>query len=273
MKTRGDGSKILRDKYRDAMYNVHMNVEHVERLIDFHTHVLPGIDDGSRDLTETGRLLFEESQQDVDCVVATPHFYADRFSVERFLEERQKAFQTVLEDTQIRQQGRPSLCVGAEVYFFPGMGRAEKLRSLCIEGTDVVLIEMPFVQWTDSVLREINEVIHKQRLQVVLAHVERYPQFQKDLRIWRQVMDLPLTIQINGGSFIKDRRRRKMCLQLLRERERVLLGSDCHNMSSRTPNLQQARQVIARKLGADALKKTDHTAEELLLGALEYGTT
>ena len=273
MKTHGDGSKILRDKRHTAVYNGYMSVEHVERLIDFHTHVLPGIDDGSRDLTETGRLLFEESQQNVDCVVATPHFYADRFSVEYFLENRQKALQSVLADTEIARQGRPSLCIGAEVYFFPGMGRAEKLRSLCIEGTDVILIEMPFVQWTEGVLREISEVIHKQKLQVVLAHVERYPQFQKDQKIWRQVMDLPLTIQVNGGSFIKDRRRRKMCLQFLRDHEKALLGSDCHNTSSRVPNLEQARQVIARKLGTDALKKADRTAEELLLGASKYGTT
>ena len=135
-------------------------------MIDFHSHILPAIDDGSRDVEETKQLLHEEMNQGVTSIIATPHFYADRFSVERFLEERQKAFQTVLEDTQIRQQGRPSLCVGAEVYFFPGMGRAEKLRSLCIEGTDVILIEMPFVQWTEGVLREISEVIHKQKLQV-----------------------------------------------------------------------------------------------------------
>ena len=254
------------------MYNGNMSVEHVQKLIDFHTHVLPGIDDGSRDLTETGKLLFEESQQNVDCVVATPHFYADRFSVEKFLERRSQALQSVLADTEITQR-RPSLCIGAEVYFFPGMGRAEKLRFLCIEGTDVILIEMPFVQWTDSVLREITDVIQKQKLRVVLAHVERYPQFQKDQRIWRQVMDLPLTIQVNGGSFIKDRRRRKMCLRILQEHDRFLLGSDCHNMSSRVPNLAQARAVIGKKLGEGALAAADRTAEELLSGALNYGTT
>ncbi|MBQ9015768.1 MAG: capsular polysaccharide biosynthesis protein [Firmicutes bacterium] len=251
------------------MYNKDMIVERAEHIVDFHTHVLPGIDDGSRDLTETRGLLQEESQQNVDCVIATPHFYADRFSVEEFLKRRQRALQSVLDDSKITAVGRPSLCVGAEVYFFPGMGRAEKLRSLCIEGTDVILIEMPFVQWTEDVLREVREVISRQKLQVVLAHVERYPQFQKDQRIWRQVMDLPLTIQMNGGSFIKDRRRRRMCLQLLREHERALLGSDCHNLSSRVPNLEEARRVIAKKLGDGVLERIDQIARELLKGATE----
>ena len=64
-----------------------------------------------------------------------------------------------------------------------------------------------------------------------------------------------------------------MCLQILREHDRFLLGSDCHNLTSRRPNLDEARQVIRRKLGEGALETADRTAEELLLGALKYGKT
>ena len=241
-------------------------IDNDNRLIDFHTHILPGIDDGSRDLAETVRLLQEESQQNVDCVVATPHFYADRFSVEEFLTRREHSLKTVVKDLM---PGAPKLYTGAEVYYFPGMGRAEKLPSLCIKGTDVILIEMPFVQWREDMLRDLREVLNRQNLRIVLAHVERYPQFQKDQRIWREVMDLPLTIQINAGSFLKGRSRRKMCLELLQRQDRALLGSDCHNMSMRTPNLAKAREVIAKKSGRAMLEHIDRIAQSLLEDAIE----
>ena len=60
-------------------------------MIDFHTHILPGIDDGSRNIDMTVAMLSEEVSQGVTAVVATPHFYANRTSVAAFLERREKA--------------------------------------------------------------------------------------------------------------------------------------------------------------------------------------
>lgn len=254
-------------------------------VIDFHTHILPGIDDGSQDVRETLGLLSEESQQNVDCIVATPHFYADRFSMEEFLRRRDASLQLLREtvaESPVAQSAaklvRSIQYVGAEVYYFPGIGRAEKLRDLCIRPisraaktgpaadavSDLILIEMPFVQWTDAIYHELLDILQRQRMRIILAHVERYPQFQKDQRVWNQVMSLPLCIQINGGSFLKSRSRRKFCLDLIKNDENVILGSDCHNLSSRKPNLSEARRVIAKKLGSAALDRLDQAAEQLL---------
>ena len=251
-------------------------------MIDFHTHILPGIDDGSRDLDETVGLLREEVRQGVSTIVATPHFYANRISVEGFLRRRELSIQRldgVLSHAEdffdfSPKAGQPLLqmLAGAEVYFFPGMGRADKLRELCLRRMDDlqenparhILIEMPFDQWNSDVLRELEDVMQKQRLQIVLAHVERYPEFQRDKRVWNQVMSLPLTLQINGGSLIKGRAKRKFCLALLKEKKNVILGSDCHNLSTRRPNLEEARALIAKKLGAGRLELLDQTAGQLL---------
>lgn len=256
-------------------------------VIDFHTHILPGIDDGSRNSQESLGLWKVENQQNVDCIVATPHFYADNFSVEEFLMRRDESVQKLREAMAQSTSPMPKTLVshvGAEVYFFPGMGKAEKLNKLCIKpvslnvqeagtagtdpegetASDLILIEMPFVQWNNEVYSELEDVLERQELRVVLAHVERYPQFQKDDHIWNKVMRLPVTIQINGGSFLKSRARRKLCLELLKTKDRVVLGSDCHNLSSRLPNLEEARKVIAKKLGQDRLALIDKTASVLL---------
>ena len=248
-------------------------------MIDFHTHVLSDIDDGSRDLDESLALLREERNQGVGHIVATPHFYADRATVEQFLQRREESLSRLARAQEEKalprdkEEGWPQIRTGAEVYFFPGMGRAEKLPNLCVREedgtlTDLILIEMPFVQWDGLVVQELEDILTEQRLRVVLAHVERYPDFQKDKRFWNQVMEMgqiyPLTLQINGGSFLKGRSRRKFCLRLLEEQRNVILGSDCHNMITRVPNLEEAREVIRRKLDQGRVDLLDRTAAELL---------
>ena len=61
------------------------------KIIDFHTHILPGIDDGSRDIDTSCRMLEMAAEQGVELIVATPHFYASRDRIEHFLEKREHA--------------------------------------------------------------------------------------------------------------------------------------------------------------------------------------
>ena len=55
-------------------------------MIDFHSHILMGIDDGSRNLAMSASMLDEYMQQGVDCIICTPHFYGDRERIEDFIE-------------------------------------------------------------------------------------------------------------------------------------------------------------------------------------------
>ena len=188
-------------------------------MIDFHTHILPGIDDGSRDIDMTEQMLAAEAAQGVSDIYATPHFYAHRVTVDKFLERRSRA----LDAKQKLLSERPDLpriTAGAEVYYFNGMGCAEQLSQLCIEGTDIILLEMPFDQWHGEQLKDIKDIINKQGLRVVLAHVERYIGFQKDRRVWDEIINMPLTIQMNAGPFIVSglhgRHRQRFCLDMLK---------------------------------------------------------
>lgn len=241
-------------------------------MIDFHTHILPGIDDGSRDASESMAMLREEQRQGVHQIIATPHFYADRHTVEVFLRRREESLQRLRAKAGASPDTLPGILPGAEVYFFPGMGRAEKLPRLCLQGTDLILLEMPFAQWDGLVLREVEELLTKQDLRVVLAHVERYPEFQKDRSVWERILDMSrtrhLTLQVNAGSFTRSRSRRKFCLRLLEEHRNVILGSDCHNMTGRAPNLKTAIPLITKKLGRARVDLLEQTAA----GLLQQGT-
>ncbi len=246
-------------------------------MIDLHTHILPGIDDGSQSCDMTRQMLTEEKLQGVRIIVVTPHFYADKMSVDSFLKRREEALKQTKEVLHIMEQEDPAhadelprLLTGAEVYYFPGMGSAGALKELCIEGTKAILLEMPFEQWDESVYRDVKEIIEKQDLHVILAHTERYLEFQKDKKVWHKVLELPVTIQLNTGNFIRKSRlfhtdhKKKLCLQLMAERDNVILGSDCHNMSGRRPNLGPAKEAIEKQLGEQVFAASQQKAKEVL---------
>ena len=235
-------------------------------MTDFHTHILPGIDDGSRDIEMTEKMLEAELSQGVSHICATPHFYAHRRSVQQFLERRERALAHVRKLLEARPE-LPRVTVGAEVYYFSGIGRAEAIHDLCLEGTDILLLEMPFGQWRKDMARDVSDIIRKRHLRVVLAHIERSEQFQKDRSAWNEIMSMPVTLQMNSGSFIASGLRRyahKFCLRTLELYDNCIIGSDCHNLTDRAPNLSKARKVIERKAGKERLELLDRYTHKLL---------
>lgn len=168
--------------------------------IDFHTHILPGIDDGSRNVEMSLRMLAAQREQQVDEIVATPHFYAQKDSVEEFLLRRQCSYEklkTKMAETNLDQK----LHLAAEVYYFQGIGSAGMIPKLCVEGTQTLLLEMPFAQWNSAIYADVEKLVRHQKLKVVLAHIERYYEFQKKKEIWNAVMELPVYRQMNAGDF------------------------------------------------------------------------
>ncbi|MBE6005864.1 MAG: hypothetical protein IJH93_05415 [Lachnospiraceae bacterium] len=243
-------------------------------MIDFHTHILPGIDDGSKNIEMTEALLKEEQKQGTDHIVATPHFYAEQMSVQGFLERRAAALaQTeAVRRKEAEETGLalPGITAGAEVYYFQGIGDAAEIPRLCLGETRTLLLEMPFQQWDEGVLRDVTRLIQKQKLHIVLAHLERYFEFQKKKAVWNEVLDLPLQFQLNAGSFLRrdsffhPDKKKRFCMNFLEEHPDTILGSDCHNMTGRRPNLAAGRRVIKEKFGAGALDRIDTAARTAL---------
>lgn len=241
-------------------------------MIDFHSHILPGLDDGSGSVPESMALLREETAQGVGHIVLTPHFYAHLNPIDVFLKRRERSLEKLkcaVRDGKMRenagkgQQAVPKMDVGAEVYYFPGIGKASTVDRLCIQNREILLLEMPFVQWEKAMYEDIRYLVEKRSLTIILAHIERYWAFQKDKSIWRAVFELPLYGQINAGSLVKWEKRR-LCLGLLRQNDRIVLGSDCHNMQTRRPNLKAGREMIEKKLGCARLREIDALSERIL---------
>lgn len=200
-------------------------------MVDFHTHILPGIDDGCRKTEESLELLRLERKMGVDTVVLTPHFYADENSPARFLERRSRAWDRLREQLE---PGMPRLLLGAEVQYFEGIGNVEDISSLCIEGTNLLLLEMPFSHWDDRMLRTVMDLHSYGGVRIVLAHIERYRR-EQPRQLWEELRDFGILAQVNA-SFFDGFWTGRTARAMMKARQFQLIGTDCHNLHSRKPN-------------------------------------
>ncbi len=220
-------------------------------MTDFHAHLLPAVDDGS-DSADTSLAMLEAwRSQGIDRVCATPHFYAERTTPERFLRRRAEALEA-LRTAMGPGEDNPTILCGAEVRFFDGISGTQALPSLCLEGTDLLLLEMPFTRWTERMLSEVIE-LRQRGVRPVAAHLERYLDLNPRQTINR-FLQTDVLIQCNAEFFLT-RRTAGKALRMLREEKIHFLGSDAHNMRSRAPNLGPALALIERKLGPRALDR------------------
>lgn len=232
-------------------------------MIDFHSHILPEMDDGSRSIEESLWLLFLEYKHGVSKVVLTPHFYAERDAFDLFSHRREESLARLREGLQ-GWETIPDLYIGAEVSYFPGIWEAQALPQLCIEGTSVLLLELPYMQWTQEIKDDIQKIITKCGLTVMLSHADQYYELQEDKGIWKEIFQLPIYAQINADSVL-DRKRRRFSMKFLKKYLSVL-GSDCHDREHRTPNLYDAGMEIQKKLGKKKMAEIDDLGEQILKG-------
>lgn len=236
-----------------------------ELWVDVHSHILPGIDDGSRSAEESLRMLRESARQNVGVMIATPHFYAEQNTPRRFLANRAAAYEHLMQAQEIaaEQAAWPRIFCGAEVAYFTGLSNCEELPLLCIEGTNVLLLEMPFCRWSNMVLQDVFRAKSRFRLQIMIAHIERYIDEQLAGTL-DELLNEGLLIQANAGSFLHWGSRGKT-LRRVRAGKIHLLGSDCHNMTTRPPDLGQAVVMIEKKCGAEVARALCENARRLFL--------
>lgn len=231
-------------------------------ITDFHSHVLPQIDDGSKSVEESVAMLRMLAEQGVTRVIATPHFYPQQDSPEAFLKRRQCAFEALAEEME-KLSDLPHVILGAEVYYYNGISDSDVLQELTIGCGKCILIEMPMPPWTQQMYRELAEIYEKQGLIPIIAHIDRYIRPMHTHGILDKLDELPVFVQANADAFVK-RNTRQMMLRLLRKGQIHLLGSDCHDLKDRAPNMLEAVSIIERSLGPDAMEHLNFFENKLL---------
>ncbi len=228
-------------------------------MIDWHSHILPALDDGSRDIEESLALLTGESQQGVDTVIATPHFFANDESVDEFIARRDESFEKL---NSVKGSDLPQIICGAEVKYYQGIGKMEGLKKLCIGDSGLLLLEMSMSKWTEYTLSELTEIALRREVKLVLAHIDRYYDLQNSAA-WERLYESGILMQVNASYFTDFFTKRK-AIKLMARGGIHLIGSDCHNITSRPPNTLKAFELIEKKLGEDFLTQFNEYGYSLL---------
>ena len=209
-------------------------------LVDVHSHFLPGLDDGCKTLEESLGVLRAAREQGVVRIAATPHYYS-RVSVAAFLDKRQAAYEAVM-GAMDPAESWPEITLGAEVAYHAGLIYEEELPKLCYQGTNFLLLEMPFCVWTGNILRDVENLTPLHGVTPVIAHLERY-MGRQNMPMVKELLSLGFPIQINAEHVLNCRPAFKL-KHMLRSGQIDLLGSDCHNLTNRRPNMGDARDRL-----------------------------
>ena len=231
-------------------------------LIDTHSHFLPHMDDGAKDVAESADLLQAIAAQGVTDLVSTAHFYPKRESLDRFLERRAISIQELMRLESITlnppespffahyegPSGSMRLHLGAEVALSSALFDQNDLSRLCIDRSPYMLIELPFTdRWDSNVRTQLESLVYEYQLKPIIAHVERYPasDYGRDLEQIRKLSELPCLLQMNVDS-LRRFAWKKRCRILLQSQWIDLLGSDSHNMNQRPPAFDTMRKFAKR---------------------------
>ncbi len=227
--------------------------------IDFHSHILPGIDDGSRDIEESVELLDYMADDHVDIVAATPHYYCGECSVDHFIERRNDAYERLKPHLKPHH---PKIILGAEVLYNHVLVGNEQLSKLCLQGTDFVMLEMPYRQLTEDIIDDVEKIYTRLDVKLLIAHIERYLHFTSYKEL-AQLMGLNVLGQINAKSLMKFSTRRN-CLKLIKDGYVHVMGTDYHRRDSGHALIGEGYEILAGKCGKDLIRYIEENGRDIL---------
>ncbi|MBR6419253.1 MAG: capsular polysaccharide biosynthesis protein [Oscillospiraceae bacterium] len=218
-------------------------------LTEHHCHILPQIDDGSRSVEMSLKMIGMMRAQGVNEIFATPHFYAHREKdIASYLAKRQAALQKLVD----ADASNASIRLGAEVAIEHGISQMKGIEQLRLGDTDYILLELPYGSFSHWQLEEINEIACEYGLTPIIAHIHRYLDDYS-----RDEMDVVLrtdaVFQINNEAF-GNHKEKKFVKSLIRDGYPYLFGSDAHNLDDRRPNWD----LLKKKVRQDVLDEAVH---------------
>ena len=214
-------------------------------MIDIHSHILPGIDDGARDIAESVEIVRQLVEQGVTGVIATPHymdgtaFVSSRKTNLKLLAELKLALME--EDLKI------NVFLGNEIYISANMlDLLEARKMTTLADSSYLLVELPLDDEFPDYEDHLQELMNH-GFRVILAHPERYTIVQEDYEVVRKLHQMGVLMQCNLGSIVGryGKETKKVIKRLMKDKMIFAFGSDIHRCS-RTNYLTEAQKKLRK---------------------------
>ena len=212
-------------------------------LIDTHIHMVPGVDDGARDMDMTIKMLRIAINEGVNEMILTPHFNRPRYDNQNVIRNF-----TILNDYIVMNKIDFKIYLGNEIYLSEEdidaiiAGQAYTMAS-----SRYLLIELPFHQFYpfhEIMIHNLQENGYR----IILAHVERYQIFEDKSHVLQEFVKKGCYCQINA-NYIMNKKTRKKAFKLIKNGLIHIVASDGHNIDKRPPVMKMAYDIVCRTFG------------------------
>lgn len=219
-------------------------------FFDTHIHILPGVDDGSKNLQETEQMLRVAKEQGVQKILATPHCYPGekRYDVENIRSVFEQ-IRPLAENLEIQ------LYLGSEVFYRYGIAEEiEQGEVLTMAGSSYVLVEYAPNASYKTIYYGVRDLVENGYFPII-AHMERCIEIFYDTGQREELRKMGAIFQMNAGSLLKGRLNNctRQCVKLIKNREISFLASDSHNNESRKNRLREAVHVLEKKVDGEII--------------------
>lgn len=212
-------------------------------MIDLHSHILPGLDDGSQSLEESLEMAWLAVESGVTGMVATPHCAQDR--------AREVRGAVLMLRQALQEAGIPlKLYMGMEIFGTADTVRLLRERRLfTLNGTRYPLIEFSFHSDGESETRILQSVL-RAGYQPLVAHPERYAYIQHNPELVNRWKRMGCLFQINRGSLMGrfGDGAQHMALALVERGFATVVASDAHSPEMRTPWMRDVEELIEKEI-------------------------
>lgn len=236
----------------------------MEGFIDMHCHILPGVDDGAKNVEEMKAMLAIAYEEGIRCIIATPHHHPARgHKPPELLKERTR----ILMDAAHAIDEHFRIYLGTEIYF--GQDVLEKLRNkeiLTMNRRNYILVEFSPSDAFSYIQQSLMQLT-MHGYEVILAHVERYQCILGEPELAEQLRRLGIFLQVNAGSITGDngRRTKKFVRDLIEENMVFCVGTDAHSAHRRAPRMKKAAAYVANKYGEEYMRRIFFSNAMLML--------
>lgn len=232
-------------------------------MVDLHCHILPNIDDGAKNSKESIAILKMQEEQGFKRIVATPHYYVQKESIDSFLKRRANALNELCNDSAILDIDL-FFKLGAEVFFSDELINMP-LEKLCFEKTKYLLLELP----TDYKPLNLEQFLYEIQLKgitPIIAHIERYRYAMQDLDLVYDWVENGALIQINATGLIRSKSIERILLKLINCNLVHVIATDTHNTEKRKPQMDLAIKVLKKKISISKMNELKQNTIDIFDG-------
>ena len=223
-------------------------------MIDFHSHILPNIDDGSRSIEETFNLIKEAEKVGFEAIISTSHYMENYYETD--VPEREVWVKAILENLKTKNIDT-NLYLGNEIYFSDNIIELlEKRKASTINDTSYVLFELPLNAEPMNLYDVVYDML-QYKLVPILAHPERYSFVQKEPELIYDLIQKGVLMQANYGSIIGQYgKKAQMIVKKFYENKMIhLLGTDVHRQNTIYPKIPQILSELNSLIGEEKLEE------------------